>query len=183
MSGSEDLKLLNTWVEQFVPKEDVGVFDKIKRAIDLLPDIDLGKDESGREIMLSCHILSRAVARVFNLKCIDGSYRFFYLSDYSVCNHFNCMDGIKNNIIFISCNHSWVLTKNQNIIDVYPIGVLGGPILISCNPLSPVSRLYFPMSTRSVSNGGFSKPSFQRSVKKIISEIRKVTKAEQFDSI
>jgi hypothetical protein len=54
---------------------------------------------------LSCHMLVRAVSEVFGAKYQDGRFRKRF-------------------------NHSWVVTNNNNIIDVYPVGILGGPILV-----------------------------------------------------
>jgi len=105
------------YVLKFIPNEDIGLFEKIKNAINSLPDLDLGKDEDGLPVILSCHILCRAIANVFDLKCVDGYF------------HSNVQ-------------HSWVLTTNKNIIDVYPVGIFGGPILVHGESFCLSSWLY-----------------------------------------
>lgn len=57
-------------------------------------------------INLNCHILSLALADMFKLKVEHG----FYLPGYE---------------------HSWCIDGFGNIIDVYPWGCIGGPILIA----------------------------------------------------
>ena len=109
---------MTPYVLKYLPKEDLKVFEEVRQAIIALPDVDLGNDEKGRQIILSCHILARAVAKVFSLEYSDG----YFSHDRSY-------------------QHSWVLTKNRNIIDVYPVGIVGGPFLVdatSCyNSLGP----------------------------------------------
>lgn len=61
-----------------------------------MKDPDLGHDEDGMPITLSCHMLARAVASVFDLRVCDG---YFGPESY---------------------DHSWVLTPQGQIIDTYP---------------------------------------------------------------
>lgn len=132
-------------VLKFIPKEDLELFEKIKIAVTGMPDdIDLGKDEEGEEIILSCHILARAVAKLFSLKFVDGYFHPNY-------------------------DHSWLLTLNGNIIDVYPIAIVGGPILVKDSFSSPMRWLY---KKENISDGLFSKPSFRRSVRRVIEVLR-----------
>ncbi|TSC53571.1 MAG: hypothetical protein LiPW39_190 [Parcubacteria group bacterium LiPW_39] len=135
---------MKPYVLKFIPKEDLGLFEKIKTAVTKMPDIDLGKDEEGEEIILSCHILARAVARLFSLKFVDG----YFHPDHS---------------------HSWLLTPNGNIIDVYPVSVLGGPLFIHSSHSSPMRWLY---KKENIFDGLFSKPSFRRSVRRVIKVLR-----------
>jgi hypothetical protein len=131
---------MRPYVRKMLPNEDVIIFNRIKTAIDNLPDLVLGKDEEGRIIEISSHILARAVAKVFGLRYIDG----YFCRSYQ---------------------HSWVLTRYGNIIDVYPIAVFGGPILLHRGDNSPARFLY----KRRFLTNKFQQPSFQRSVKIIVS--------------
>lgn len=102
--------------EGMIPEEDIELFRKIRLKVENLPDLDLGIDENGEKIILSCHILARAISNVFRIRCLDG--------------------------YFCNCRHSWLITPNNNIIDVYPVYVVGGPIIYSNNHLSPARGLY-----------------------------------------
>ena len=134
---------MTPYAMKHILEEDVLVFEKIKNVISKLPDIDLGVDEKGRKIILSCHILARAVAKVFSLRCVDG----YFLPNFC---------------------HSWVLSPNGHLIDVYPVAVLGGPILmIEDDGASPIRWHYKKVSTRKISNGLFSRSSFRRSVRRV----------------
>ena len=55
--------------------------------------------------LLTCHMLAHAVAEVYDLKVVDGFWRSGY-------------------------NHSWIETDYLNVIDVYPVGMVGGPVLL-----------------------------------------------------
>jgi len=94
-------------VLSLLPEEDVNLFLAIRKAVIGLPDIDLGVNKAtGEKTILSCHILAKAVAKLFSQKCMTG-------------------------YLYPSYQHSWILTKNGNIIDVYPVAILGGPLMIS----------------------------------------------------
>lgn len=138
---------------KYVQEEDISVFEKIKNAVLRLPDIDLGVDEKGNEIILSCHILARAVAKVFSLKYVDGYFIPFF-------------------------SHSWVLSPNNHLIDVYPVAMLGGPILMVSEGdgqyITPIKWHYKKASAKKISHGLFSKPSFCRSVRRIEVSLRKI---------
>jgi hypothetical protein len=134
---------------KYVSEEDISVFEEIRKAILGLPDIDLGVDEKGEKVILSCHILARAIAKVFSLKYVDG----YFIPNFS---------------------HSWVLSPNGHLIDIYPVAVLGGPILmVEDGGASPIRWHYKKASAKKVSRGLFSKPSFRRSVRKIESCLRR----------
>jgi hypothetical protein len=97
------------YAEGSISKTDQEVFKRIEGSINSLPNnLDLGKDEIGSEIELSCHILARAVALIFGLRYVDGKHLDLF-------------------------EHSWVETSSGNIIDVYPVGALGGPQLIDAS--------------------------------------------------
>ena len=133
-------------VLKFIPNEDVELFEKIRSSVNLLPDLDLGKDDEDWSIILSCHILSRAVASVFALRCIDG---YFYTN----------------------AQHSWVLTPNENIIDVYPIAIFGGPILVHGERFSPSSWLYRQDARMKPTFQQFDEPCFIRAVEIVSREL------------
>jgi len=135
---------MKPYVLRYLPKEEIGLFEKIEKTIVSMPDIDLGKDEDGEEIILSCHILARAVAKIFSLKFVDG----YFHPDHP---------------------HSWLLAPNGNIIDVYPVLVLGGPLFIYSSHSSPMRWLY---KKEKISDGLFSKSLFQRSVRRVIKVLR-----------
>ena len=104
-----------------IPKEDVDLLEKIGETVRTLPDVNLGVSADGKKIVLSCHILARALAQVFSLEFKDG---YFYPN----------------------FEHSWLITPRDNIIDAYPVGMLissnGGPILIDGDNCSPARWLY-----------------------------------------
>jgi hypothetical protein len=54
---------------------------------------------------ITCHNICRAFSRVLGMKVETG----YWLAGFE---------------------HSWLLTQHNNIIDVYPWGVVGGPILV-----------------------------------------------------
>ncbi|HRY60041.1 MAG TPA: hypothetical protein P5096_01535 [Patescibacteria group bacterium] len=157
------------YVACLMPQEEILLFNKIKMTIEMLPHIDLGVDEEGNEIVLSCHILARAVAKAFKLKVQDGSFLVIY--SLKKVKRLEDIDAMCD-----STSHSWLLTATGNIIDVYPVGILGGPILISGYDRSPAKKLYVPRSSSFVSAGSFSKPSFKRSVRRVTRQIAVVKK-------
>lgn len=131
-----------------ISPEDIVLFNKIKTAVSNLPDIDLGKDDKGKKIILSCHILGRAIAKVFSLKYVDGYY-------------------------YPNFDHTWLLTENGNLIDVYPVATIGGPIMIVGNPhlYTPVYWLY---KKKRLTGRGFGKWWFRRAVNKMVTELQEV---------
>lgn len=141
---------MKPYVLSVLPEEDVKLFKEIQKIIERFPDIDLGKDEAGEEVVLSCHILARAVGKVFSLRYVDG-------------------------LFYPNYQHTWLLTANGNILDVYPVGMLGGPIiLVDADPYgySPARWLY---KKKRVLRGRAQKPSFKRAVRKVeavVSELK-----------
>ncbi len=142
------------YIEKRLPKEEVVLFHQIRTAVVNLPDPDLGfyphnnPFSPGEKILVSCHMLARAVAKVFKLRYKDG------------------------NFLDSSLRHSWVLTPEGNIIDLYPVATLGGPILVD-NVHSIFSlRMYVPCVARKVSEGTFSSVWFLRGVRTLMRELR-----------
>lgn len=92
-----------------IHREDILLWKKIRWLVENLPDIDLGEKPDGEGIVLSCHMLARAVGRLFNLCVADGCVLPLHEHMYE---------------------HSWLITDHGNIIDLYPIATIGGPIII-----------------------------------------------------
>ncbi|MDO8572316.1 MAG: hypothetical protein Q7S11_00930 [bacterium] len=94
---------------QFIPQEDLRIFHEIVGIVGLLPDIILGHTKTGREVPISCHVLTRALASIFEtLEVKDGFIG--YGSHYE---------------------HSWLQTSSGSIIDPYPFATVGGPIILA----------------------------------------------------
>ncbi len=111
---------MKPFVLSMLPKEDVALLERIRLVVQEFPDgLDLGKDLEGNPIVLSCHILAHAIGEVFGLDVEDGYFRPHY-------------------------NHSWLKTPNGHIIDVYPVGIFGGPFLVeqTSSFISPGRHLY-----------------------------------------
>jgi len=134
---------------KFISPFDVVLFERIREIIENLPDVDLGQKKDGEEIVLSCHMLARAIGRIFNLKVADGH-------------------------AIVGYEHSWLVTSNKNIIDVYPVATIGGPIIIDGNTLY-ARQIYKQSTTRKVSNGQFGKPWFKNSTRKIERLLRNIS--------
>ena len=100
-----------------VNEKDQKMFSQIKKIISRMPEVDLKLDNSGQKRLVSCHTLARAIATFFPMKVHDG---YFFKSAY---------------------HHSWLTTKSC-LIDVYPIAVIGGPILIDSTCFTPWSSQY-----------------------------------------
>src|SRR3989344_9680872 len=138
---------MTPYVKQFIPDKEIVIFENIRCSVLRMPDIDLGKDEEDKLIILSCHMLARAVARVFSLQCVDGYFYPRY-------------------------DHSWLITLQKNIIDVYPVAMVGGPTMMDGNNGKIARALYLPQSTREISRGRFGRKSFRRAVNKICTALQ-----------
>ncbi|MBI2023069.1 hypothetical protein HYT01_00705 [Candidatus Giovannonibacteria bacterium] len=106
-----------SYASEFVSLEEMKTYLQIKKIVEAMPGLHLGKDDDGKDIVLSCHILARAIARVFGLDFVDGHFLTAY-------------------------EHSWVTLPSGKIIDVYPVAAVGGPIMYDRHFLSPAHRLY-----------------------------------------
>ena len=95
------------YAEDKIDKQDQELFWKIRQVIIEMPDPDTAMLSGGRTNQLTCHMLADAIRRVFPLGLVRG---------------WRTKPG---------STHSWLVTFNHNIIDVYPVGTIGGPILIS----------------------------------------------------
>lgn len=108
-----------TYTEQHIEQEDIEIFNIIKGTIQRInPQIPAEiMAYNGNEIKISCHMLADAVSEVFGLEIKRG----YYITGYE---------------------HSWIITHFGNIIDVYPWGTIGGPILITRKIISKYGPIY-----------------------------------------
>lgn len=136
---------MTLYAEQYIPEEDIALFWQIRRSVENMGYLDLGVDEDGKPIILSCHMLARAVARVFSVSVRDG----YFVGNFE---------------------HSWVETSSGNIIDLYPIAAIGGPIMFD-GMILPEMKIYIRSSTRRISRGRFGRNSFKRSVRRVASAL------------
>ncbi|MES3005923.1 MAG: hypothetical protein V4664_03185, partial [Patescibacteria group bacterium] len=133
-----------------LPDADVQLFKKIRAVVLAMEDIDLGVDERGDVVVLSCHILAHAIGQNFRLRVQDGFFAVGY-------------------------QHSWILTPARNIIDTYPVGILGGPLLVeNSDATSPGRRLYEADPVRLNSHLRIKKRIIKRSIGRIAKEICRV---------
>lgn len=104
-----------------MPVLDQQLLLRVKQLFEQLPeDLKLGSNGK-RRIVPDCHILAVAMARHLGLRAEHG---YFGGTQYY--------------------DHSWLLTESNNIIDVYPVGIIGGPFLVDNGILTPGQRIYFP---------------------------------------
>ncbi|MCX6713710.1 MAG: hypothetical protein NTV48_01225 [Candidatus Vogelbacteria bacterium] len=139
---------MKTYSDQYVSAEERELFSLIQKVVSLLVVPDLGQNNKGEDVVLSCHILARATAKVFELKHVDG--------------------------YFVSCYcHSWLITLSGHVIDVYPVGVLGGPVLWVNARNAPTPRLF---QKRRLGNGNINSDQswFRRSVRRVEVALRKL---------
>ena len=125
---------MKPYVLKDVEKEDLAVFKQIRSVVEAIPEIDLaGPEENkhGGKILVSCHMLGRALAHFFPVTCKDG----YYFSR--------------------GWKHSWLETKNGHIIDHYPWGIIGGPILIGNHFNIPGFHLYHEARVSEVEEAEF----------------------------
>ena|SRR3989338_5220753 len=109
-------------VLSLLPKEDIVLLEKVRRIVVEFPDdLDFGTNSDGERIILSCHILAHSIGKAIGLDVEDGYFRPHY-------------------------DHSWLKTRNGHILDVYPVGIYGGPFLVeqTISFLSPGRHLYQP---------------------------------------
>lgn len=92
---------MTPWVAQYIPIEDQGLFFEIREIVEHMKDVPLGTDEEGEEIIFSCHILCRALIRLYpSLRVEDGFFR-------------------------TGLSHSWLVTPRKTIMDFYVPGAIG----------------------------------------------------------
>jgi hypothetical protein len=102
-----------------IPQEDQELLRQVRLVFDALPEIDFGEKGNGKKILVSCHTICRALKPLFpSLKYVYGRYAALY-------------------------EHSWLETENGSVIDVYPVGSVGGPILVAVE-VYELTQLYLP---------------------------------------
>lgn len=138
---------MTPYVQRYISQDDLTLFAQIRRTIEQMVDPELGLDEDGKSTILPCHILARAVARVFPVQVRDG----YFAGNY---------------------DHSWVETSGGHLIDIYPVAVVGGPIMFEGSMASPQRRIYTRASAKKISRGRFNKNSFRRSVRQVAKVLR-----------
>ncbi len=101
---------MKTFTESIVKQQELDIFKSIKKAVDSIDKFPLPEKH-----LISCHEICHAVAKIYPLRVETGYY----------------MPGFE---------HSWLMTASfgeqspfDNIIDVYPVGTIGGPIFIENN--------------------------------------------------
>ena len=100
-----------------LPQDDVDIFFKIRKVVENFPDRGFASGKMGEPMPLSCHLLARAIGKIFGLKYVDGHS-------------------------FPGYQHTWLVTSSGNIIDVYPVATLGGPIILDGNCVRQVKNFY-----------------------------------------
>ena len=145
-----------------VERADLDLFQFITTVVGLLPDGSLGKDVCGTPVVLSCHILVRALVRVIRKMPEFKAHAPRVVDGYFHPNF----------------QHSWLQTASGNVIDVYPVGILGGPLYVNsihCRDFklkwvagmrvrTSYCGLYLRTSTERISEGRFSQPWFKQAV-------------------
>lgn len=138
---------MTPFIAQYLPDEDIQIFERVRVVVNTLPDdLDLGEFEPGKPMKITCHILAEAVAKSFGLERISGYFE-------------PCME------------HSWTLTRSSNIIDVYPVAIFGGPILVVGKSLT--GRFY---KKEKIRPDIFESPHFKIAVEKVVEELNKLKK-------
>jgi hypothetical protein len=139
---------MTPFCKSLVSDETLALFTEIRRTVIAIPDLDLGVNEDGERIELSCHMLARAVASVWKVKCVDGYY-------------YPCLQ------------HSWNTMPGRIVIDAYPVYRVEGPSMMVGGFNRLTDHYYFPRPSSKIGLGRFSKPSFRRSVRRIIKALEK----------
>ncbi|MBP6856087.1 MAG: hypothetical protein KBC42_02915 [Candidatus Pacebacteria bacterium] len=135
--------------ESLVSKNEIELFNQIKRDIESLPDnFDLGNDQNNQPIILTCHMLAQAISKKYSLMRVDGNYQPVFM------------------------NHSWCISPDGNIIDVYPCGIIGGPLLVYVPDVRTLHQLFETYVACPVNiYGVLSKSYFEHSVSKILNQM------------
>ena len=130
--------------EGLISSTEVDLAHRIRRIIQTIPEIS---DELG--YWVSCHMMVRALRKFFpELSVVDG----YYYPNYE---------------------HSWLVTPAGNILDVYPVAVATGPILIAS--AGPARFLY----RRKRLHPFFSEPWFRKGVCVLVQAIGETIKDQE----
>lgn len=109
---------MQPYAARYISQNDIELLEKVRLLFENLPEIDLGQDGRGERIIVSCHSLARAVNPFFPVTYVYGIYATLY-------------------------QHSWLTTRSGAVIDIYPVGCVGGPVLVATE-VYKLSRLYEP---------------------------------------
>ncbi|SRR3989338_8930933 len=113
---------MTPWVSEYIPPEDKKLFIEIRVRVEAMPDIEYERDEEGICIVLSCHILCRALANIYpEARVEDGYFR-------------------------VGLCHSWLVTKHNSIIDPYVPGAIG--VLILPSPRREFHDVWYSMYSK-----------------------------------
>lgn len=129
-----------------IPAADQELYSQVRNAVLDLPDNLLDRNQNPIEI--TCHMLARAVGYAFKLKWHDG----YFVSP--------------------SHKHSWLTTPHNNIIDVYPIALIGGPVMMDTQCWLSV-QMYVGLPLKTVSGTRFNDPLFRQHVAILHHELKK----------
>ena len=139
---------MKTFTESIIERSELKIFNDIKRVLDSINTFELPADH-----LVSCHELCSAMGRVWSLRMETG----YYLPGFE---------------------HSWLMTGSadkpppyDSLIDVYPVGMIGGPILIS-NELVIYMRRCEMYKIKKLPNVDFKSDSFLQVVNVIENELR-----------
>lgn len=114
--------MLNTRLWKMFDEEDKELYREICALTEIISDdVGFGDDRTGNSIRLSSHIVARALANAFpgRVRCVDG----FFAGQFQ---------------------HAWLKT-GRVLIDVFPSGAIGQPLLFWDHPSctgQPVNVLY-----------------------------------------
>ncbi len=143
---------MTPYVSRAASDKNKLLFAQIQTIMRHLPDLDLGVDENGKKVLISCHhMVARAIGNVLGLKVIDGCYAKIYA-------------------------HSWIMTDDYHfIIDPYPVHALG-QIMVKADFGNPGFILYeekknLPTLAKLLL---FSSAIFRRSVRQLEKEVRRI---------
>jgi hypothetical protein len=141
---------MTPYIAKIMPTKYLMLWRCLDNIIARLPDLDLGRDAKGEKIVLSCHMLARAIGRTLKLKVIDGEFGNGFA-------------------------HSWLVTNDsQLIIDPYPVGIFGGPLIVDATFANAPGRTLYTEKRKICKQLAFSSPEFRRSVQLIFTEIQKI---------
>lgn len=126
--------------EEIVTTDELHLIKRLRVIMERIPDIKVDKDENGKQQEVSCHMITRVIKGIYpDLRVIDG---YFYPN---YC-------------------HSWLITPQGNIIDVYPVAGASGPILIAGGEGSPIHFLY---KEKRLTYHSFNQKWFRNAVRKL----------------
>jgi hypothetical protein len=133
---------MTPYAQTKLSQENHQIFRKVEAVVHNLPDIDLGTfGEKKKPVLMSCHILARAVGGCFGLKVVDGEY-------------------------IVGFSHSWLLTPDGRwVIDVYPCATVGGPIIVDASAAFLPGKILYKEGKVKAKLLPFTSPEFKNAVR------------------